>query len=63
MKVILQVEIDDADSKFFADLMDGGYSWVSQAQLSFMGVGASPPPVDATWLLRANISFAEPNKL
>jgi hypothetical protein len=55
MQVQITVEIDAKDGEFFGDLNSGAYSWVSSAQLTFTGIGESPPPVDATWLLRANV--------
>lgn len=57
MRVVITVEIDDADAKFFGDLTGGFYAWVNSAQLTFKGVGEPPPPVDATWLLRANVDL------
>ena len=58
MKVQITVEIDEKDSQFFNDLIRGGYSWASSATLSVTGnIDPPPPPVDATWLLRANVSL------
>ena len=58
MKVHLTVEIDEKDADFFADLISGGYSWASLATLSIAGnIDPPAPPVDATWLLRANVSL------
>jgi hypothetical protein len=56
-KVTITVEIDDADAKFFGDLISGNYAWAISATLTFAGVGTIPPPVDATWLLRANVAL------
>jgi hypothetical protein len=56
-KVNITVELGDDDAKFFGDLNSGAYAWASSAQLTFVGIGNTPPPVDATWLLRANITL------
>ena len=62
MKVHLTVEIDDKDGRFFADLISGGYAWASSATLNITGnIDSPPPPVDATWLLRSNVSI-EPSE-
>ena len=61
MKVHLTVEVDEKDAGFFTALIGGGYSWASLATLSITGnIDPQPPPVDATWLLRANV-FLDPS--
>jgi hypothetical protein len=61
MKVNITVDIGDDDAKFFGDLDRGAYAWATGAQLTFTGVGEPSAPVDATWLLRANV-VAKPDK-
>lgn len=58
-KIQIAVEIDEKDGKFFADLMTGGLAWATSAKLSLSGVDAALGPIDASWLLRANVSLLE----
>jgi hypothetical protein len=57
MKANITVVISNDDAKFLGDLISGKYAWATGAQLTFVGIGNTPPPVDATWLLRANIEI------
>ena len=57
MKAHITVEVSDEDAKFLGDLISGNYAWATSARLTFEGVGEQPPPVDATWLLRANVEL------
>lgn len=57
MKVVITVEIDDKDGKFFADLISDKFAWATEAHLCITGVGNDDETADATWLLRANVAM------